>query len=699
MGLKIILGGYSGVGKDEVSRILSEEYGFSFGNATKTIIEEAKKIVPILQPFSVDYIYENRDKYRDVLFGAVRHICEEENDDSYLLMRHFEEYDIWSGVREKKELFKCLERCMDSGIEVLTIWVDASERVPRKEEEPDSIFTVTKDMFAYHLDNNGTKEELEKQIDELMRVVGRKRIRGNGLAYTREKIDYVQNLLETKVTVHPTTASRIMCRDFGIEYNEEIGRWYRRLFRQDKLLENSVTYKEALKREIKPSRNYLITSAQNSTPVHEGLVSNMEAYMEYFRATSSCELVVVASRYRNPTLYDEGLKKNYWDERVSDYLVASRQPITGTSLVVGADIRVPYTTILPINNVRALAKDFSLIVGHPKQDYESLIGLDTDIERDIYTTGSCTLPNNYSDTMSGKKAENNHKMGFIHVMVQSDGSYSVINVEADEYGNFLTPYLEVRDGEVIKNPHTIDTVVVGDIHAGFHDKEVLEEVYAFCADVLPKNVVLHDVLSAETVHRYNIKDVYKAYQLLKGGWTIEGELDMAMEVIEDFKRVAEESVIIPASNHHFILENWIKNYRIGDSLVNAGIYAELSNLLINGNVGEEGLFAHLVRKRFGEGKSVITPSYSKGHKTLGVEVGQHGDKGANGARGGIASYTDKVGSPIIFGHGHSPTKRGDTLMVGTTSKKQMGYNQGYSSWRNTFLGLVYKNGRIGYLKY
>ena len=69
----------------------------------------------------------------------------------------------------------------------------------------------------------------------------------------------------------------------------------------------------------------------------------------------------------------------------------------------------------------------------------------------------------------------------------------------------------------------------------------------------------------------------------------------------------------------------------------------------------------------------------------GIEYGQHGDRGINGARGGYTAF-EKLGSPYVIGHSHSGYKNGKRVaVVGVTGSLDMGYNKGASSWSHNHI--------------
>lgn len=508
-------------------------------------------------------------------------------------------------------------------------------------------------------------------------------------AYTDELVEQARQLLVNRVTISPTTAARMVLRDNDLTYTEEIGRWYRNKFQQDTTLVNTVSYKEAVVRELPKAKVYLLTSAQNSTPVSSNILRNMEAYAKEIGA----EIGVVASRYRNPSLYNEGLKENYWDKSIEKYLIASRYKLH-KNLIIASDVRIPYTTQRPLNTLKRLKGGLSIIGGHPKQDMEAVPTLDGQHGKYVYTTGSITLARNYSDTMTGSIARDSHKLGFLVVEILSEDELMVRNVEADYEGNFIDQEYVVTNGEVKLETDTVDTIVVGDSHIGVHSEYAMRETAKMINRFNPSKVVLHDVLSAESVHYYNRVDPFKRVQMKKdGSLELSKEISMVKGYIVALLNIVD-TIIIPSANHHDIIETWLTRGDWKSDVNNAETYLELANLKVKEEL-PKGIFAHLIDEYF-DNDRVVTLSYDESYKVHGVELSQHGNKGLNGARGSSNAYA-RTGIPHIYAHLHGPHKIGDNLCVGTNSNLRMGYNQGYSNWRH-LNGIITKNGKTQYLQ-
>ncbi len=511
-------------------------------------------------------------------------------------------------------------------------------------------------------------------------------------AYTDEMFERATELLESKIASTPTQAARMVCEENELEYNESIGRTYRKHFNGNSLLLNSVGYKEAQERQLPKSLIYFISSAQNNTKVNKNLLKNMEVYANKL----SAKIGIVASRYRNPNLFDEGLKDNYWDDRIKDYLIASRYKLH-KDLIIGADVFVPYTTKRPLNVAKQMSGEQSFIVGHPKQDLQSIPTLEGAHEKYVYSTGSVSLPDNYSKTMAGSVAQRNHKMGFLIVILAGD-KVVVRNVEADVKGNFQDLKVKVENGEIKEEEGQIESMVLGDLHSLYHDPKVLRRTDGLIDLLKPKKIVLHDVLSAESISYFTRRDIFKRLELMDKGFdSLETEIEASLEMIEHFRKNSD--ILIPQANHHNFIDRWLTDTDWKKDTTNARIFLELARIKASKDIDtSKGIYALLVDSHFKDkkGYKVETIGYNKSYKIKGIELSQHGDKGTNGKRGSVVQY-ENTGIPHIVAHGHSPEKRGDILMVGTSTKKRMGYNQGYSGWR-ALHGITTGNGKMQYIQ-
>lgn len=195
---KLLVLGHARHGKDTVAEVLQQEYGFTFtssslfcaehviweavNNPTAALEHHAAAGCPGMTESELgselammrDQQYANavdcfndRGNFRTAWFALIAGYCYPEKE--RLTREIFEENDIYVGIRNKREF----RAAVNAGIVDLTIWVDASERV---DQELMASCTVEPWMADVTIDNNGTEDELHRNIHQLMATLGIERI-------------------------------------------------------------------------------------------------------------------------------------------------------------------------------------------------------------------------------------------------------------------------------------------------------------------------------------------------------------------------------------------------------------------------------------------------------------------------------------------------------------------------------------------
>ena len=146
--------------------------------------------------------------------------------------------------------------------------------------------------------------------------------------YVGEKLDDVIDRLKKDKTLSITQAVKQMCEKFDIKYEEKIRKGINKLLVSRGLSKNSLKTSEAFEKAKKRSHDkrrstFIITWAQNATPIHDNFFDNIEAYAKELKAG----LHVVAGRYKNPTSVFTDKEQDWWANRVKPYLDANRHNI------------------------------------------------------------------------------------------------------------------------------------------------------------------------------------------------------------------------------------------------------------------------------------------------------------------------------------------------------------------------------------
>jgi hypothetical protein len=159
--LKLLVIGHGRHGKDTVCEMLRDKYGYSFESSsqfcsTLFIYDQLKEQYGYA---SEEECYADRHNHRAEWYDA---ICAYNVPDAARLGREmFDAYDIYCGLRNKKE-FHAMK---NTGVFDYAIWVDRSDHLPP--ESKDSM-SLEQWMADFTIDNNGTLEDLEFNLDRLI---------------------------------------------------------------------------------------------------------------------------------------------------------------------------------------------------------------------------------------------------------------------------------------------------------------------------------------------------------------------------------------------------------------------------------------------------------------------------------------------------------------------------------------------------
>ena len=158
---KLLVIGHGRHGKDTVCEILRDKYDYSFESSSQFcsklfIYDQLKDKYGYS---SEEQWYADRHNHRAEWYDA---ICDYNVPDAARLGREmFTAYDIYCGLRNKREFFAM----QNTGVFDYAIWVDRSNYL--MPESKDSM-SLEQWMADYTIDNNGTLEELEFNVDQLI---------------------------------------------------------------------------------------------------------------------------------------------------------------------------------------------------------------------------------------------------------------------------------------------------------------------------------------------------------------------------------------------------------------------------------------------------------------------------------------------------------------------------------------------------
>ena len=476
-------------------------------------------------------------------------------------------------------------------------------------------------------------------------------------------------------------------RDLIGKSERTIQKWISKLGITEKALTESPQYIRAKERKFdKKKKRFIITWAQNDTPVHEDFICNIEAYAGHIGA----DIHVIAGRYKNPTSVFTDKNYDTWSDRIIQYLDAGRHEVHKHMWIM-SDVKIQPTAVDPMTGLQGMSGINSCVFGSPKVHMETIPVLEGNLPKLMMTTGSCTVKN-YTDSKSGKKGEFHHTLGFVIVEIKDSTTFFARQVTANEDGDFTDLFYRVEEGEVSVSK-TCAAAILGDLHYGQHDERVVKRTLELFNDLKPDHVVLHDVFDGLSINHHESKDPFIQYQReLEGTNSLRREIDMMLKGLEDFK---DHNVVIVRSNHDDFLDRWLKNtdWRKASTLKNSLEYMEYSALLLRGDA-PNGVIPYLINQKFPQYRTL---GRSDSFVVNGWELAQHGDIGSNGSRGSLLQFR-KLNTKIVVGHYHSPGRRDGALAVGTSTKLRVNYNLGPSGWLQSHV-IIHHDGKAQHINF
>jgi len=449
-------------------------------------------------------------------------------------------------------------------------------------------------------------------------------------------------------------------------------------------------------RKLGKTRHLIITSAQNATPVHENFFQSLLEYARF----NNAELLVIPLRYRNPTslFTDKERGQEWWfgtplvlksgeivPHPYTKYLWNQRKAIN-SNLLLMADIKIQAAASDPLSQFESISGAESAIFGHTKLQQRTIPVPKNSVAKILTTTGACTVKN-YTDTKRGKIGEFHHALAAV-VVEFNDRFFHLRHVNADaRTGEFTDITLRYSPGKTSKAPRPL-AVILGDTHVDFIDPLVEQATFGkggIVPTVNPENLVFHDLNDDYAINPHHAGNPFNAIAKLRAGRnSVADEIRRAI-VYVDGKRNATRECTVVSSNHDDFLRRWIIKADWKEDPENAETYLKLALSMVQATAltvhGTEYpspfqlmLAQHAPKVRALEDND----SFVLG----GVELGMHGDRGPNGARGSIKNLR-RIGTRSIIGHSHTPGIEEGCYQTGTSTNLRLEYNLGPSSWMNT----------------
>jgi hypothetical protein len=437
------------------------------------------------------------------------------------------------------------------------------------------------------------------------------------------------------------------------------------------------------------TKRYIITTAQNGTPVDEDFWSCLQTAAKHLKA----EILVIPVRYKNPTSVFSGSQQNeeWWTAPVRPFLWNQRLQLN-KNLSVLADIKTQPTAVAPLASFDAVSGDFSGILAHTKMQLKSIPTPHGKMAKLLSTTGACTIEN-YTDSRLGKIAGFHHSLSAL--LVELDGPR--FHLRQLHYSKSARRVIDLDTAYYVsgvqKAPRAL-AVAKGDTHVDFIDPAVDEATHGpegLVELVNPLHVIEHDLLDGYSCNPHHKGSVLNAVaKRLAGRDCIRSEVNRAIEYLRARVRSGTQTVVV-GSNHNDFLgraiavcleQGLVKFGAVNVEFILETALMQVKGTRLNPTKGTEypDAFNHWVRAA--KIKGVRAMDIDESLLLGGVEHGMHGNLGPNGARGSVRNLA-RIGVKSVTGHGHAPEIFEGHYRTGTSTFLKLEYNHGPSGWLNT----------------
>jgi hypothetical protein len=452
---------------------------------------------------------------------------------------------------------------------------------------------------------------------------------------------------------------------------------------------------KVFKRKLKDAKTYIITSAQNATPIHEvfwGCLRTMAKHRD-------AELLVIPIRYKNPTSRwtESQANAESWAEEVRPFLWNQRK-VLNQNLVLLGDVKTQPTASSPLSGFDAISGASSAILGHTKLELTSISTPSNRMAKIMTTTGACTVAN-YTDSKAGKLGDFHHALAAVVVEIVGKTFFlRQLNFDktSQSFTDLETRYYEDRHERA---PRAL-ALIQGDTHTDFISKGVEKATFGkggVVETLRPQHLIWHDLLDAYAVNPHHKGNPFNMIAKIKSGRSSAfEEVKRSCHYVKDHTPADTLSVIVP-SNHNDFLRRWIVNTDWRMEPGNAEFYLRTALEMVQKTkfVPEIGTVYPspfpMVFPQIVDTSDILILEDDESFTLAGIELSMHGDRGPNGSRGSIQNHK-RLGVKSFIGHSHSPGIKEGCYQVGTSTNLKLEYTGGPSSWLNCH-GVINADGK------
>ena len=445
---------------------------------------------------------------------------------------------------------------------------------------------------------------------------------------------------------------------------------------------------------VRSHKRFIITTAVTGCRAHPDMIAAIENYCQ---ANDAHALILVASDPAH-NLFSPGTRYGTIDSRLlnSPHMSLVVSDISLNSNLFISTVKLSAKHVDPATSMgRIASKKGTFIFASPKQRLKAVPISNKKIPHFVMTTGAITIPNystnNYMSGRSAFIAEHDHIMGALIVEIENKKIYHFRQLQLDDDGSFIDLGKQYLPDGSITDAIT-EALVLGDWHSGETCPTTKKAIAQIATLLNPQRIILHDLFNGTSINHHELNNVdQRAKNAIDSTMLLNKELHLVSKDLKYLLELADQLVVV-RSNHDEFLDRFLVKGDFSSDHHNYETLLELALFKVRHrqNVLKYGVEQYGILSDE-EKKHIIWLDRDEDFIISGVQLGAHGDLGANGARGSTRSI-ESVYTNSITGHSHTPEILRGAWVVGTSSLLKLTYNRGPSSWLNTSC-LLYSNGQ------
>jgi len=434
--------------------------------------------------------------------------------------------------------------------------------------------------------------------------------------------------------------------------------------------------------------NYLISTVQYNAVVNKTLLKNMLAFADQHKV-DKIYLYVMPGKNKDETQ----LAPILLDDKRIEFLFLGKEGKKLNSNLKLHDTKILASQINPLTGFqKKLHRDFSYILPSPKIRYMSIPNTGKH-PRFLATTGALTHSNYKDHIAQGRKAELEHQYGFAFVKVTNTRLYNYHPVEALKNGNFNYLTESYKNGKMAYEQP--EALILGDWHTGDTCPKTRKASIEMIEKLKPRRVLWHDFFNGSSInHHERSNNLSKARLWMNKMDVLEDEVAMCLKELNFFAdKFPNVEFVVVESNHDLFMARYIGEENFLEDGQNS-VFA--CRMFVEMSTGRKQPVLKTAMELIGKvAKNVRFLIEDEELRVKGIELGYHGHRGVNGARGTSQSFSN-YNLKMITGHEHSPKMHPNGMVVGTSTYLKLGYTKGAGSWLNAH-GILYNSGKYSLL--